>query len=183
MFPYPFKISLSTIAKIPIIMKHTLLSILLILVFSQVYGQTALYKHYRNRPGIQASDIRNYDIGNGTKVTVTMLEASDSSSFNALKRKLKAMKPSGTKPDPNIHVDVPPFLGDIKSMDMQITPTGDANGTPHHVDIQSAAPLRGDSGEYLICGSDKTMSILVFHCPDSETYRKVVKFVLLSSFK
>ena len=62
-------------------------------------AQTALYKVYAGLEGIKASCIENYPIGNGLKVTITMLEASDSSAFHHLKKSLKALPYSGPKPE------------------------------------------------------------------------------------
>ena len=61
-----------------------------LLLGSYASAQTTLYKTYVGRTGINASCIENYPIGNGLKVTVTMLEASDSATFHHLTRSLKA---------------------------------------------------------------------------------------------
>ena len=80
-------------------MKHTRIYILLagLLLGSYASAQTTLYKTYLGRTGIKASCIENYPIGNGLKVTVTMLEANDSASFHHLTKSLKALPYSGTK--------------------------------------------------------------------------------------
>ena len=80
-------------------MKHTRIYILLagLLLGSYASAQTTLYKTYVGRMGIKASCIENYPIGNGLKVTVTMLEANDSASFHHLTKSLKALPYSGTK--------------------------------------------------------------------------------------
>ncbi|MBR1834632.1 MAG: hypothetical protein IJ785_03910 [Bacteroidales bacterium] len=64
---------------------------------SRAVAQTSLYKIYVGRTGINASCIENYPIGNGLKVTITMLEASDSSAFHHLKKSLKTLPYSGPK--------------------------------------------------------------------------------------
>ena len=68
-----------------------------LLLGSYASAQTTLYKTYVGRMGIKASCIENYPIGNGLKVTVTMLEANDSASFHHLTKSLKALPYSGTK--------------------------------------------------------------------------------------
>ena len=60
-------------------------------------AQTALYKAFVGRTGINAACIEDFPIGNGVKVTITMLEAGDSSSFRRLKRCLRALPYSGPK--------------------------------------------------------------------------------------
>ena len=80
-------------------MKHIQTYILLagLLLGSHASAQTTLYKTYVGRTGIKASCIENYPIGNGLKVTVTMLEANDSSSFHHLTKSLRALPYSGAK--------------------------------------------------------------------------------------
>ena len=74
-------------------MKHIQTYILLagLLLGSHASAQTTLYKTYVGRTGIKASCIENYPIGNGLKVTVTMLEANDSASFHHLTKSLRAL--------------------------------------------------------------------------------------------
>lgn len=189
-------------------MKKTILIIALGLIACQAFGQTAMYNRYKSHAGLQASVIKNYDIGKNTKVTVTMLEAADSAAYSQLKSELKALKPStkhhsvvGLGRIRNVNMNVTPIgssadsastenraasvFGKIRSLNMDVTPVDPSANTAatYHVDIQDAAPLPGDKGEYLICGSSKTLSILVFHCPDADTYRKVMRFVLLNAVK
>ena len=97
-------------------MKHTRIYILLagLLLGSYASAQTTLYKTYVGRMGIKASCIENYPIGNGLKVTVTMLEASDSVSFHHLKKSLKALPYSGAKSEKtNDSVDYYPLKKSI----------------------------------------------------------------------
>ena len=98
-------------------MKHTRIYILLagLLLGSYASTQTTLYKTYLGRTGIKASCIENYPIGNGLKVTVTMLEANDSASFLHLKKSLKALPYSGTKSEKtNDSIDYYPLKKSIK---------------------------------------------------------------------
>lgn len=189
-------------------MKKSIFIIVLGLIACQAFGQTAMYNRYKSRAGLQASVIKNYDIGKNTKVTVTMLEAADTATYSTLKSELKALKPSTMR-----HSTI--GLGEIRNLNINVTtvaPSADSASTessaasafgknlslnlnvapadpsansavPYHVDIQDATPLPGDKGEYLICSSSKTMSILVFHCPDADTYKKVMRFVLLNAVK
>ena len=79
-------------------MKQTIiLTALLIMLCSKVLAQTTLYKTYLGRTGINASCIEDFPIGNGLKVTITMLEAHDSNAFYHLKKSLKALPYSGSK--------------------------------------------------------------------------------------
>ena len=97
-------------------MKHIQTYILLagLLLGSHASAQTTLYKTYVGRTGIKASCIENYPIGNGLKVTVTMLEANDSASFLHLKKSLKALPYSGTKSEKtNDSVDYYPLKKSI----------------------------------------------------------------------
>ena len=78
-------------------MKHIWIYMLLasLLLGSQATAQTTLYKTYVGRTGIKASCVEDFPIGNGLKVTITMLEARDSNAFHHLKKSLKALPYSG----------------------------------------------------------------------------------------
>lgn len=79
-------------------MKQTLiLTALLIMLCSKALAQTTLYKTYLGRTGINAACIEDFPIGNGLKVTITMLEARDTNAFHQLKKSLKALPYSGAK--------------------------------------------------------------------------------------
>ena len=80
-------------------MKFIRLSILLagLLLGIHVSAQTTLYKTYVGRKGINASCIEDFPIGNGLKVTITMLEARDTNAFHHLQKFLKALPYSGSK--------------------------------------------------------------------------------------
>ncbi len=98
-------------------MKHIQTFILLagLLLGSHASAQTTLYKTYVGRTGIKASCIENYPIGNGLKVTVTMLEANDSASFLHLKKSLRALPYSGAKTEKtNDTVEYYPLKQSIK---------------------------------------------------------------------
>ena len=85
-----------------------------LLLVSQASAQTTLYKKYVGRTGINASCIEDFPIGNGLKVTITMLEASDTNAFHHLKKSLKALPYSGTKSEKtNDSVDYLPFKKSI----------------------------------------------------------------------
>ncbi len=79
-------------------MKQTLiLTALLIMLCSKAPAQTTLYKTYLGRTGINAACIEDFPIGNGLKVTITMLEARDTNAFHHLKKSLKALPYSEPK--------------------------------------------------------------------------------------
>ena len=81
---------------------------------SKVLAQTTLYKTYLGRTGINASCIEDFPIGNGLKVTITMLEAHDSNAFHHLKKSLKALPYSGSKSEKtNDSVDYYPLKKSI----------------------------------------------------------------------
>lgn len=97
-------------------MKHIWIYMLLagLLLGSQASAQTTLYKKYVGRTGINASCIEDFPIGNGLKVTITMLEARDSNAFHHLKKSLKALPYRGTKSEKtNDSVDYYPLKKSI----------------------------------------------------------------------
>ena len=97
-------------------MKHIWIYMLLagLLLGSQASAQTTLYKKYVGRTGINASCIEDFPIGNGLKVTITMLEARDSNAFHHLKKSLKALPYRGAKSEKtNDSVDYYPLKKSI----------------------------------------------------------------------
>ena len=96
-------------------MKQTLiLTALLIMLCSKAPAQTTLYKTYMGRTGINAACIEDFPIGNGLKVTITMLEARDTNAFHHLKKSLKALPFSGAKSEKtNDSVDYYPLKKSI----------------------------------------------------------------------
>ena len=97
-------------------MKHIWIYMLLagLLLGSQASAQTTLYKKYVGRTGINASCIEDFPIGNGLKVTITMLEARDSNAFHHLKKSLKALPYRGAKSEKtNDSVDYLPLKKSI----------------------------------------------------------------------
>lgn len=98
-------------------MKHIWIYMLLagLLLGSQASAQTTLYKKYVGRTGIHTACIEDFPIGNGLKVTITMLEARDSNAFHLLKKSLKALPYSGAKREKtNDSVDYYPLTKSIK---------------------------------------------------------------------
>ena len=98
-------------------MKHIWIYMLLagLLLGSHATAQTTLYKTYVGRTGIKASCIEDFPIGNGLKVTITMLEARDSNAFHHLKKSLKALPYSGAKREKtNDTVDYYPLKKSLK---------------------------------------------------------------------
>lgn len=168
-------------------MKRNLLIVFFCLGIIPAMGQTAMYNRYKNHARIQASVIKNYDIGDKTKITVTMLEAADSATYYELREELRSMK-SLKNECQSPRIIKPIFtVGRVSSLSLDVTAVGNTNDSTsaqypnHRIDIQAADPLPGDNGEYLICGSTKTLTMLVFHCPDHDTYQRIMKFVLINS--
>ena len=69
-------------------MKKVFFAILL-LASTQLGAQTALYKAFLGKNGINACCIPDYPIGDKTTVTVTLLQADDSATFKTLMRQVK----------------------------------------------------------------------------------------------
>ena len=94
---------------------RTYLLLAILLCASPVAAQTTLYKTYVGRTGINASCIEDFPIGNGLKVTITMLEARDTNAFHHLKKSLKALPYSGAKREKtNDSVDYYPLTKSIR---------------------------------------------------------------------
>ena len=187
---------------------RTYLILAILLCVSPVVAQTTLYKTYVGHKGIKASCIENYPIGKGMKVTVTMLEAQDSTAFRRLMRSLKALPYSGDKTKnrkgmkkfvsnldsleygkPAMQFEeslVRKMIGHIKGMNMEIRVADTATRSLEKgkmLNIVCADPLPGDEGLYLIYNSNDMMTALVFHCQDNDEYTQTVVYVLKTAMK
>ena len=187
---------------------RTSLILAILLCASPVVAQTTLYKTYVGRTGINASCIENYPIGKGMKVTVTMLEAQDSTAFRHLMRSLKALPYSGDKTKnrkglkkfvsnldsleygkPAMQFEeslVRKMIGHIKGMNMEIRVADTATRSLENgkmLNLVCADPLPGDQGLYLIYNSSDMMTALIFHCLDNDEYTQTVVYVLKTAMK
>ena len=187
---------------------RTSLILAILLCASPVVAQTTLYKTYVGRTGINASCIENYPIGKGMKVTVTMLEAQDSTAFRHLMRSLKALPYSGDKTKnrkglkkfvsnldsleygkPAMQFEeslVRKMIGHIKGMNMEIRVADTATRSLEKgkmLNLVCADPLPGDQGLYLIYNSNDMMTALIFHCLDNDEYTQTVVYVLKTAMK
>ena len=186
----------------------TYILLAILLCASPVVAQTTLYKTYVGRTGINASCIENYPIGKGMKVTVTMLEAQDSTAFRHLMRSLKALPYSGDKTKnrkglkkfvsnldsleygkPAMQFEeslVRKMIGHIKGMNMEIRVADTATRSLENgkmLNLVCADPLPGDQGLYLIYNSSDMMTALIFHCLDNDEYTQTVVYVLKTAMK
>ena len=178
-------------------MKKVLFAILL-LVSTQLVAQTALYKAYLGKKGINACCIPNYPIGDKMSVTVTILQADDSATFKTLMKSLKAMPYSKDKSgkrnksanefkqqlqrmaagEENSELDV---LRHLMSLDVNIeTVITKSEFSKNKWSFTSfrADALQGDMGFYEVFHSTGTLTVLVFHCPDEDTAVKVLHHLL-----
>ena len=187
---------------------RTYLILAILLCASPVVAQTTLYKTYVGRTGINASCIENYPIGKGMKVTVTMLEAQDSTAFRHMMRSLKALPYSGDKTKnrkglkkfvsnldsleygkPAMQFEeslVRKMIGHIKGMNMEIRVADTATRSLENgkmLNLVCADPLPGDEGLYLIYNSSDMMTALIFHCLDNDEYTQTVVYVLKTAMK
>ena len=187
---------------------RTYLILAILLCASRVAAQTTLYKTYVGRTGINASCIENYPIGKGMKVTVTMLEAQDSTAFRHLMHSLKALPYSGDKTKngkglkkfvsnldsleygkPAMQFEeslVRKMIGHIKGMNMEIRVADTATRSLEKgkmLNLVCADPLPGDQGLYLIYNSNDMMTALIFHCLDNDEYTQTVVYVLKTAMK
>lgn len=171
---------------------------ILLLVSTQLVAQTALYKAYLGKKGINACCIPNYSIGDKTTVTVTILQADDSATFKILMKSLKAMPYSKDKSgkrnksanefkqqlqrmaagEENSELDV---LRHLMSLDVNIeTAITKSEFSKNKWSFTSfrADALQGDMGFYEVFHSTGTLTVLVFHCPDEDTAVKVLYHLL-----
>ena len=169
------------------------------LLGSHSAAQTTLYKTHVGRKGIKASCIENYPIGNGMKVTVTMLEAQDSATFHRLMHSLKALPYNADKSNTKSAVDeflrsldsssieesaLSNLLSHVKNVDMKVNVDTARDGKRWKgLSLHCADPLPGDVGLYLIYNSDDMMTALIFHCPSDAVYAQTVRYVLKTTME
>lgn len=178
-------------------MKKVFFAILL-LASTQLGAQTALYKAFLGKNGINACCIPDYPIGDKTTVTVTLLQADDSATFKTLMRSLKAMPYSKDKSgkrnksanefeqqlqrmaagEENAEIDV---LRHLMNLDVNIGATvtkSEISKNKWSFTSFRTDALRGDKGFYEVFHSTGTLTVLVFHCPDEDTVVKVFHHLL-----
>lgn len=186
-------------------MKQKILSLIVAcLIIAPLKGQTAIYKAFAQRSGIEASCIEGLPVTDGTKVTVTMLEADDDIAFRHMMNALKAL-PTTDKKKKNTGLDafahnldslgcsktatitesmLSILFSNIESANINITPVTDKDGKAYdhpkttNMQFMARTPLPGDNGVYLIYHSDSTRTVLVFHCPNNEVYAQTILYVL-----
>ena len=185
--------------------KHKfILLILACLTAIHAQSQTALYKTFAQRSGIEASCIEGLPVADCTKVTVTMLEAADTITFHHMMNALRAL-PTVTKKNNNSSLDafarnldslgcsktatltesmLSILFSNIETANINITPVTDKDGKAYdhpkttNMQFMARTPLPGDNGVYLIYHSDSTRTVLVFHCPNNEVYAQTILYVL-----
>ena len=158
-------------------MKRLTLLLPLLLSLSALHAQTALYRAYVGKPGVQASCIANYPIGGDTTVAVTMLQASDPATFKALMKSLLSLPYKGDHTGQR-NGDTGEFTKTLqqfpstpsdsrKDIDHVGSPGSSATSKPSFNTFRTD-PLPGDKGFYMIFHSSGTLTALVFHCESKD---------------
>lgn len=175
-----------------IIMKKYLFAFIMLafsLSHTTIQAQTALYMSYVKQPGIDALCVTGYPIGNGQKVTVTILESGDSATCARIIKELKALPKAKNKASKEEKIKFPstdtgcydaiklvPYL-ELTELNVREA-TASENRTSVQFSVFSRQAIRGDKGTYLVWISATTQAVLVFHCPNDEVYHQVIRYII-----
>lgn len=156
-------------------MKQLIILATLIISSSQIlWAQTAIYKHFANRPQLYAYCMERYPLTDADTANVTLLNTGDSTIYQVVIAELKAL----------------PFSPNKKNM---LRPEGIMSATtgkekPHagakkSLEIWTADAMTGDNGWYIICTPSDRMTVLIFLVKSTEEMLSVLQDVIHSEFK
>jgi len=162
-------------------MKRIVFIALLLATAIAASGQTALYKHFANRPGVQAYCVERYPLTSGDSVCVTLLQTDDTAVYRSLISELRKLPYSPRRKSTKGTVS------QIKPQEQSAT-SSLADSVARivkerkHLVIFNADGLPGDRGYYTIyCPSDR-MVVLAFMIRDEKEARKISKHMMATEF-
>lgn len=179
-----------------IIMKKYLFAFIMLalsLSHTSLQAQTALYMSYVKQPEIDALCVTGYPIGNGQKVTVTILEAQDSATCARIIKELKALPKAKNKASKEEKIKFPSTLCNsdtgcydakrlVPYLELTELNAREASARESRKTVQFSVFSRqaklGDKGTYLIWISATRQAVLVFHCPNDEVYHQVIRYIV-----
>ncbi len=158
-------------------MKRTLIIAALLAACMAAGAQTGIYKHFAKHPGVRAYCVERYPMAVGDTICVTLLEASDSTSYKALRKELKSL-PFTPRKDYNLYL---PFTSSLEDS-LRMTTHPSATGQKKSLEGFTVDGLEGDDGYYMIyCPSDRYV-LLAFLCRGVGDLIKVGFHMLATEF-
>ena len=158
-------------------MKHTVLTLVLLAGFWSAGAQTAIYKHFADRPKVHAYCVERYPLYEGETVSVTLLTTADSSVYRSLRKELNAMKYTPHNPqliNPDDYSPSPKHGYPAKKPNLD---------TKKSLEIHTADALPGDKGWYIIFAPSDRMAFLIFLVGDEKEELSIIRHVTFTEFQ
>ena len=144
-------------------------------------GQTALYKRFADRPGVQAYCVDRYPLKSGDSVCVTLLQTDDSAVYRAMIAELRRLPYSPRRKSIEGTVSQVPSQEQSATSSLADSVARIVKERKHLV-IFNADGLPGDRGYYTIyCPSDR-MVVLAFMIRDEKEAWKISKHMMATEF-
>ena len=144
-------------------------------------GQTALYKRFADRPGVQAYCVDRYPLKSGDSVCVTLLQTDDSAVYRAMIAELHRLPYSPRRKSIEGTVSQVPSQEQSATSSLADSVARIVKERKHLV-IFNADGLPGDRGYYTIyCPSDR-MVVLAFMIRDEKEAWKISKHMMATEF-
>lgn len=144
-------------------------------------GQTALYKRFADRPGVQAYCVDRYPLKSGDSVCVTLLQTDDSAVYRAMIAELHRLPYSPRRKSIEGTVSQVPSQEQSATSSLADSVARIVKERKHLV-IFNADGLPGDRGYYTIyCPSDR-MVVLAFMIRDEKEAWKISMHMMATEF-
>ena len=144
-------------------------------------GQTALYKRFADRPGVQAYCVDRYPLKSGDSVCVTLLQTDDSAVYRAMIAELRRLPYSPRRKSIEGTVSQVPSQEQSATSSLADSVARIVKERKHLV-IFNADGLPGDRGYYTIyCPSDR-MVVLAFMIRDEKEAWKISMHMMATEF-
>ena len=145
-------------------------------------AQTALYKRYADRPGVQAYCVERYPLSSGDSVCVTLLQTGDSAIYRNLCRELHMLPYAPRRKSIEGTIGVAPSQEQGSSPALADSLASLLGGRKHLV-VFNADALPGDEGYYAIyCPSDR-MVVLAFLVTNENMGLKIASHMTETEFR
>ena len=162
-------------------MKRCVILALMLATAIVANGQTALYKRFADRPGVQAYCVDRYPLKSGDSVCVTLLQTDDSAVYRAMIAELHRLPYSPRRKSIEGTVSQVPSQEQSATSSLADSVARIVKERKHLV-IFNADGLPGDRGYYTIyCPSDR-MVVLAFMIRDEKDAWNISMHMMATEF-
>lgn len=162
-------------------MKRCVILALMLATAIVANGQTALYKRFADRPGVQAYCVDRYPLKSGDSVCVTLLQTDDSAVYRAMIAELRRLPYSPRRKS------IEGTVSQVPSQEQSLT-SSHADSVAmrwqefKHLIIFNADGLPGDRGYYTFYFPSDRMVVLAFLITDDKEAWKISMHMMATEF-